>query len=466
METLPKELLIQILQRLPDLEHVQKLILSSSSCYEAYRISQYSILHTHVEKLFSSPYNLREALLVIRSRELSFCSHKEEALALLDAWRRREEIKQLTLRSAAEKFTLEQPVNLEETIDLIHLHKQLRFFLDDYPTAISQPPWLERQQWEIDIRPHIQMSPVEQVRFLRALCRLYILKNLFGPIDRDSETSLDEELKLGFGPDHSVYSEGFHTFMDAYRCFYGIFPHWEHQEMGCVNRYLRDRLDPIYESIYNDFDKIVESGVDETLAENVGQNEIQIPLSARSFLLNGCFSRNASSSVSPWRLFEQRRQLTSLMISWGPDLAYELIKAPRERRWALVWNRLPIGSHPNYPTPHELFPGREIPVITPVEKIPHIYPADQHERRSDFRQFWSTLPATEQPSAGWKALCLGQEDLGLSYEWAMLSIDLNQVERDNWGWGYALWDEQRLKEWEFPRLEAQNQPAQLLLMAP
>lgn len=54
-----------------------------------------------------------------------FQHHKEEAIALLDAWRRREEISQLALTPST---AMDNPSGMEETIELLHLLEKLHFF--------------------------------------------------------------------------------------------------------------------------------------------------------------------------------------------------------------------------------------------------------------------------------------------------------------------------------------------------
>ncbi|OQE31638.1 hypothetical protein PENSTE_c001G07425 [Penicillium steckii] len=296
------------------------------------------------------------------------------------------------------------------------------------------------------------MSSLEQARFLRALCRLYTLRNICGPIDRISKDWDEEVMKMGFDihakPDR----------IGVYRCFYGVIPRWEAQEMGCVYNYLFNRIQPIYEAVYNDYDAIFESGIAGFSGQDFDNDEcirFRMPLPVISYLLKEGILKAPPHPLEDSMLRQNRQNLTSFMVCWGPELIYRLLQAPRERRRVLVWNHLPSNFDKNDQLPRGLFVG--ITRIVPISvRLGHIYPADRHERRSDFRQFWSTLPAIEQPSEGFKSLCLNWEHFGLSHEYCMSTDGLATVEKYQCEWGFALWDRERLAQFGFPLKDNPN----------
>ncbi|OQD77509.1 hypothetical protein PENDEC_c002G05185 [Penicillium decumbens] len=210
LEGLPTELKILILFRVPDGDTLESLVLASPGYYQAYLAVRQELLEYLVKQQYSGFLDLAEALTAIRSKGVNFTFQRENAIALLDSWRRRDEIREQKNQTSSNR--LHEPSSLEELIKLFRLHKMLRFFLEDYSINAPRPPWIQPVQWENNILP-LHLSFSEKRRFLRAMYRLQTLKNIFGdPVQCSME--------------------------QAYKLFYGTMPLWEHEEMGSVLGYL------------------------------------------------------------------------------------------------------------------------------------------------------------------------------------------------------------------------------------
>lgn len=128
--------------------------------------------------------HLADGVLAIRSRGLNLTHHKNEAIALLDTWRRREEIN--VVSTSSNRF--DEPQNLEEILNLVHHFKVFQFFLRNFAANAPRPEWIDHDQWETTILP-IELSPTEKHRVFRALCRFQAFSNIFGVV----ETVIDDQ---------------------------------------------------------------------------------------------------------------------------------------------------------------------------------------------------------------------------------------------------------------------------------
>jgi hypothetical protein len=178
--------------------------------------------------------DLSEAIIAIRSKELWLAHHEKQAIALLDRWRRREEIRQSYPALAAELY---QPGDVEEIVKLLRFHKILQFFFEDYTINMPRPSWIEPARWQQELP--LTMSDVERCRFMRALCRLQIYSNIFGP-PRDRKRP-------------RVPASNFSSDEKSFRLFLGAMPPWEYHEMGCVWSYLQTKYDPVFQKISTEF---------------------------------------------------------------------------------------------------------------------------------------------------------------------------------------------------------------------
>lgn len=84
------------------------------------------------------------------------------------------------------------------------------------------------------------------------------------------------------------------------------------------------------------------------------------------------------------------------------------------------------------------------------DRVRFTAPADRHDV-PNFEQFWSALPPLEQPTLAWKKLGLAPHTPENRLLDALDRYSFLETEYQ-WPWGYALWDNARLKEWEVPFL--------------
>ena len=131
LEGLPTELKIHILWQIPVIEDLKSLVLASPGYHRAYLLVRYHLLEWHANQQLGEELDLAEALTAVRSKGIQFTTRRESAIALLDTWRRRDEIRGSS-QSHQLPYRLDKPTHLEGIINLLHFQKVLQFFLEDY----------------------------------------------------------------------------------------------------------------------------------------------------------------------------------------------------------------------------------------------------------------------------------------------------------------------------------------------
>ncbi|KAJ5174470.1 uncharacterized protein N7482_000347 [Penicillium canariense] len=411
LEGLPAELLIIILSQISDWESLRSIVLSSPTCHRAYLASRHELLYNILKRQYGQLLDLPEAITAIRSKGLYLHHNEEEAIALLDRWRRRDEISRWSL-------TLTEPIGLEEVIKLLHLHKQLQFFLEDYSTNIPRPSWMDPAQWEHELP--LKMSDCEKRRFLRALYRLYTHANIFGlPEVHPQSNSIDN----GFDNEQ------------AYRLFFGAMPPWEYQEIGCVWSYLMTQ----YGSVFNEISHALRNAMRDTESRFFGD---VLPD-------NECPPSGVVDTVDH---LEKLPKYAQSLTSVGPDFLYRVLHAKPLHRRNLV-----IANLRTYR------PLMGCWLLNWVFRVPFTDPADRYDVPY-FKLFWSTLPPIDQPNLGWKRLGLMPHTPEQQLE-DVLEMNEEALEQE-WPWGYALWDDSRLKAWKAPLLKDRRGYAQIAAAPP
>ena len=132
LECIPVELRIHILFQIEDLGSLCSLILASPAYHQAYQLVRHELLLVLLEASYDGLVDAADAIATVRSRGLYAIdvSNHERIIALLDERRRSDEIRQLSVSSA--KILPEQPADVDETIQLLHLHSMASFLLEDY----------------------------------------------------------------------------------------------------------------------------------------------------------------------------------------------------------------------------------------------------------------------------------------------------------------------------------------------
>ncbi|KAJ5675221.1 uncharacterized protein N7477_005155 [Penicillium maclennaniae] len=430
LESLPVEIKILILKEIPDWATLKSFLVLFQSFFPAYNLAKREVLCCILQTQFGPL--LGEAIAAVRSCGLYLETHKEEAITLLDTWRRSDEIKKLDPNSSSR---IDNPCDMEEIMNLFRLHEVLQFFLQDFVKTIPQPQWMELDEWTNSKFP-IKLSSSEQYRFLRALCRLQTHANIIGraeyPLDEPVCGSpfrnnwRDNETDGPFSPEE-----------EAYRLFFGTIPPWECDEMGCVWTYLKTKVDPLYPEVRDSSSKLMK---DHGLGDDAWFEEL--PLDAQP---------------PYWGLLKSLTSLENLdastgsLVAIGPNFVYRLLHAtPLIRRDMVL-------SNADYM--ENTFIGDNSRVnIEPEDKLPLIYPADRYAV-SGFEEMWSysDLSPTQKPNIAWRMVSL----LPHSPEDNLESVII-QDDEVGWDWYHALWDDDRLNEWGCLRLWTKREPWSLL----
>uniref|UniRef100_A0A093UMT0 F-box domain-containing protein n=1 Tax=Talaromyces marneffei PM1 TaxID=1077442 RepID=A0A093UMT0_TALMA len=115
LEGLPTELIILILFYIPDQTSLQSIVFASPIFHQAYLAVRQPVLYRVLKTQYESLLNFSEAITAVQSEGLSFHSHNEDAISLLDIWRRRREIAESSLTKSDQTNGLN---GLEETIKI------------------------------------------------------------------------------------------------------------------------------------------------------------------------------------------------------------------------------------------------------------------------------------------------------------------------------------------------------------
>ncbi|CRG91791.1 Isoleucine--tRNA ligase [Talaromyces islandicus] len=430
LEGLPIELKVLVLFEVQDGDTLKSLVLASPGYHQAYRTVRPKLLKYLVKCQYSGFLDLAEALTAVRSEGVHFSLGVENAIFVLDNWRRRSELRGPNKPSTD---SLDEPNSMEEIIKLLHFHKMLRFFLDDYSINAPRPPWIQPIEWEGKCLP-LQLSLSERSRFLRAMCRLQIMKNIFGdPVyclehERCSscwETKIwqsveTDELRDLQGPHHIYFIHE-----QAYRLFYGTIPPWEHEEMGSVFSYLVTKIKAISNEIADDLRQLSKSTPCEFFWDilPIEQRPPPCDIEVESDLVH--FNQHVKG-----------------LAGLGPKFLYRILHMDQLSRRNIVC----YNTRGFWPGPF-IGLGTELPWDY---KFPFTDPADRHDCQN-FEQFWSTLSPIEQPTIGWKKKWLLPHNEEDNLE---DSLNYEREHEKEWEWSYALWDDRRLQEWKAPLLDS------------
>lgn len=348
--------------------------------------------------------DLADAITAVRSKGLWLKHHQEEAIFVLDAWRRKAEIRELGLTPS---LRLDEPSSPEETIKIFHLYRVLHFFLEDYAKNVPRPEWIQHTQWRLKVLP-LDLSDTEKCRFMRGLCRLHIFFNIFG----SPEKSVD-------GTDLTEDNNWFHdTDQKNNYLFWDEMLPWECEELGCVWSYLLAK----YKAI-----------------------SIEISTALRNLAsTTPCFSfsditpveerpPSKSYNIEIVQNLEHFDQYFDILISLGPEFLYRALNAD----YLLRRNMILVNTVYGY---------METDISLDANfwsKRRMSYSQNQHDIL-DFEQLWSTLPPHEQPNIGWKVAWLVSHTPRRRLHW---SFNRNRKLCKDWEWGYAIWDKERLEGW-------------------
>ena len=417
------EIKILILKDIPDLATLKYIMLSSRTFFPAYLLARREIFCCILQKQYGPL--LREVVAAVRSRGLYLGTYKEEAIALLDTWRRSEEIRALAPKSSSR---IDKPRDMKEISDLIRFNKVLQFFLNDYATSALPPAWIDPNKWENSMLP-VQLSSSEKHRFIRAFCRLQIHGNILGRPEYDLSSRTPQVWDLWSLKKAPPF---FSARVEAYRLFFAAIPPWEYDEMGCVWTYVKTKIDN--SSIYKDVSEGLHDLVNMHRHVNIESPEYweNLPQAVRP---PGWINLDSLMSLKYITL------VTGSLVAQGPEFVYRLLHAEPLLQRNMVITNGDYGSDTFIGKPSRM-------TVSEDDMLPLIYPADQHAIQG-YEQFWSTLSRVEQPSLAWRKIHMKPETPADNFEYA---VDLEEHEV-GWEWGCAIWDDERVKEWDAPLLE-------------
>ena len=152
--------------------------------------------------------------------------------------------------------------------------------------------------------------------------------------------------------------------------------------------------------------------------------------------------RNAGN---PWSIASSFRYS---MIETGPFFLYKILHQPFNERHVAVSRNL-----------RDVFTTKlwEVIGLKDDKKLPLISPADRYQRLN-LPLFLNSLPALERPNKAW--IRHWADSGGIVHPGLWLRDDLfsdsdyptqNRLE---WKWGYVLWDDDRLEQWNAMYLSA------------
>lgn len=426
LELLPAELRIAILFHCPDLDSILALAHASPLFYHAYRHFREDLLTYALYAEYDGIVDITDSIVALRSRNLhaSVPANSDKIYSLLDQWRRHGEIRSLDLASASD--LPDRPINFDEVLRLLRLHKIMKFCLDGFCSSMPCPEWANKKHWNTDVLP-IKLSRVEKTRFFRGLYRLQIYGNIFGPLQRQPvyrEEDYDDE--YGEWVDITFDLE------EAWRVFFGTMTPWEFQELRCVWQYIYEQYNEPYAEVAVYFYKFKSYG----LMEHIPKDQID-PLPVNTWVLDA----DELSGTS----FRHQPPLANM----GPAFFYKFMSKSdfRHRRDLILVNtRFPLQYFPDI-WPHYEDVDEEFP-------LPLLYPADWFDlgvNLESTKRLWAKLPPSEGPNHAFIALWMlnswGSWDPGTleSMYWPD-----GGAASDHWQWAYAIWDYERLIEWKAP----------------
>lgn len=412
LEGLPIELRILILSSVSDLDSLRSIVLASPAFHQAYRRARAELLQNTLYKEYNGLVDVTDAITAIRSKGLhaSLPSNKEKIISLLDTRRRSDEIRNLRLPSAAS--VPDTPASIDEIIQLIDLHRIATFLLDDYCKIAPCPKWMDETKWKNNILP-LDLYETEKVRWLRGFYRLQIFAHIFGPVELPvHESNADKRDDW----DNETF-----TMEEAWRVLFGTMAPWEVAELGCVFQYILQR----YIEPYNETAKYL-SQYGSVSMDSLPE-EAQIPA--------GCLLLNTNELV-----LRGNETPAAILAAMGPTFFYKFLRQETfmDRRNLILVN----GRRSFTWTLLNICPGCE-------GGLPLLYPSDRFNFGDDFdglKQLLATLPPSERPNIFCDRYFLHFFDMYDVFE-ELFDVGLG---RALWQWGYALWEDERLLQWNPP----------------
>ncbi|KAJ5697333.1 hypothetical protein N7488_011017 [Penicillium malachiteum] len=426
LEALPLELLASILREITDLPSLQSFAFTTPVIYEAFKHAFSGNFTAHVEKSYAAfGLNLKEPIAAVRSKGLYYAYKKSEATALINAWGQND----AAVESQSTQFTpIDKPRDMAEITELCYLHRRLLFFRDNFESDVPKPEWIHEDEW-IEQLP-LSLSLLEEHRLLRALCRLEIHANIFGPMEEKpfSRNSLFDVKKARYFNNWEAESESDDPHHEAASLFFGKMTHWEYEEMSSLIPYLMKNYTCLYENMYAELRKFPWRSSDRTFP--VDFYSFRFPPNSRM--------RLPLREITDMPSLEFGRHRTASLVAYGPNFLYRLLEADSSLR-------------------RDMILANFVPTITPwifngsLNVIDHAYQfcrwsLDSDNDLSVFESFWETLPPTDRPNPAW--LDILRNEVATHNMHGSPGVHIPSSLQLNGDWAVAIWGHERLQKWE------------------
>ncbi|KAH6649305.1 hypothetical protein F5144DRAFT_552565 [Chaetomium tenue] len=236
LENLPAELRDQILLSVPDLLTLQSLVRASPLMHAQYRSNRDAIIRACVARDLDGLVVDAYACVMSRVHVMGRPRTKEKIIAFLGAyhgWISDSRIDVSSIRSSYVRwlsaFHLDIVKPLARRYSTWALQHLFRATCESAAQGqgTMEPPVAEAQEQDVSL------SRSEEIRIFRALYRYETYYHLFGRRNQEGE-------------------EGIVTLEEINSHFFGLFHPWEAEAIGCIDIFVRQRYDWIFDEVQDD----------------------------------------------------------------------------------------------------------------------------------------------------------------------------------------------------------------------
>uniref|UniRef100_A0A093V543 Aflatoxin B1 aldehyde reductase member 4 n=1 Tax=Talaromyces marneffei PM1 TaxID=1077442 RepID=A0A093V543_TALMA len=447
LDSLPVELKLCILQQLPNLQSIQVLTRASSKYFQTYTQFRSQVLYDLLLRQYNDEVDIPEAVVTMRSEGViaENTHNRDKIIDLLDY--RRRGAKECKTNFRADSFTA------HEIMKMMKLHESAIYFMEDYAADLPAPSWWDHKsrKWTSPI----VFSHTERARFFRAFYRFQTWCHIFGQpeygrhfssVSSSTSSSVGSSFSAGLeAPSENEWADRTFTLEQAWRLIWGTMPPWEIEEVGALLDYFMSKYIQVFQEITTalinghrpgnsaEDDPVPSAALPDDSAP-VGTLPLGTPIHM-AYELRG----------DPWSLAITFRYS---MIEIGPYFLYKILQQPYDDRHISVSNNM-----------RSVFTTKlwEVTGINDEQKVPLLSPADRYER-ADIARHVNLLHVLERPNKSWIRHWAGEEGQLHPDLWLKNGVghygSYPTSNRREWKWGYVLWDDERLEEWNAVELSA------------
>ncbi|RAO74194.1 uncharacterized protein BHQ10_010206 [Talaromyces amestolkiae] len=390
---------------------------------------------------------MAEAVVAMRSEGViaEDIRNRDKIIDLLDC-RRRGTRESKNCRFKADSFTI------DEIMKMMKMHESAIYFMDDYAATLPAPAWWDHKarKWPSPIK----LSHTERARFFRAFYRLQTWCHIFGQPEygRHCSASTSSSFSSPFSaglerPSENEWTDRTFTLEQAWRLIWGTMPPWEIEEVGSLLDYFMSKYIEVFQEITTALINGYKPGNSTRDDQSTQNSDVLDDAPIGTLPLGTPIHMIYELRGDPWSLAITFRYS---MIEIGPYFLYKILQQPYDDRHIAVSNNL-----------RSVFTTKlwEVTGLNDEQKLPLVSPADRYER-ADLARFITSLPVLEKPNKCWTRHWAGLEgqlhpDLWLVNGTGHYS-SYPTINRREWKWGYVLWDDERLEEWNAVELSTRN----------